>query len=297
MLKIVSIALLLISVATLTCGQSTHFTTYNDLAYVEDDVNKGDSLQRLNLVVPNEVKGAPLLIWIGGGAWSYGDRNQEMALAGKLAESGIAVASVGHRLSPATWRDPALSTGVEHPQHVLDVASAVKWLYHHAEAYGYDTASFFIGGYSSGAHLATLISLDNRYLESAGLPFPLFKGIIPISGTYDIEHYHQVLANGNQPELAKLHVEAVFGSDTSGFIAASPTSYLHNLGVPMLVICDNSLYVYTQHFEDKIRETDFRQMQVVYTYHLSHGGLWKHLSFDEKSIYRALMVDFININR
>ena len=98
-----------------------------------------DTLQKLNLVIPKGVHNPSLLIWIGGGAWSYVDRQVEMDLAKKLAAKGIAVASVGHRLSPATWKDPALDSGVQHPAHITDLSRAIKYLLHNAESYGYSS--------------------------------------------------------------------------------------------------------------------------------------------------------------
>ena len=172
------------------------------------------------------------------------------------------------------------------------MAAAVRWLYDHASRYGYDQEKIFIGGYSSGAHLAALISLDERYLEKVGLSTNLFKGVIPISGTYDIVDYHQTFLNGNRPELAEWHVEAVFGSRKEDLVNASPTTYLQNLETPMLVMCDNDLYNYTKLFEERIQATDFRDMQVVYTYDLSHGGLWRNLASDD-SRNRNIILEFI----
>ncbi len=265
----------------------------NNLLYLHPDQVTVDSLQRLNLVLPEKAEQCPLFLWIGGGAWSYGDRHVEMDFARKMAEEGIAVASIGHRLSPAIWRDSSLNTGIQHPKHIQDVAAAVKWLVDHANDYGYDTEKIFIGGYSSGAHLAALLGLDESYLIEVGLSSKVLKGIIPISGAYDIASYHDGFLDGERPELATLHVEAVFGPTQKDWIHASPTSYLVHLSAPMLVISDNNMYNYTRLFEDRIRETDFRNMQVVYAYDLTHGGLWKNLSFAENSIYRTLIVDFI----
>src|SRR5688572_11040411 len=70
--------------------------------YTGDDVDTAN--HKLNIVIPKEVEQPPLLIWIGGGAWSYVNRNIEMDLARKVPKKGIAVASVSHRLSPATWK-------------------------------------------------------------------------------------------------------------------------------------------------------------------------------------------------
>ncbi len=269
----------------------------NNLLYVAKNEVRSDSLQRLNLVLPVFKKNVPLLIWIGGGAWSYGDRNQEMPLARKLAAAGIAVASISHRMSPAIWRDSTLNKGVQHPAHIKDVAAATKWLYQQADQYNYSKTLFYVGGYSSGAHLAALLDLNPTYLEEVGLPADLFKGMIPISGTYDIKDYHRAMAQGSQPELAVLHVEAVFGKGEEVFLNASPTHYLKNLKTPILLVSDNNIYNYTRLFEDKIRATNFRKIQSVYIHHLSHGELWKNLSFEKESIYRDLVVDFILENR
>jgi acetyl esterase/lipase len=264
-----------------------------NIPYLEPSELEVDSLPRLNLVFPAGTEETPLLIWIGGGAWSYVDRHQEMDFARQLAKEGVAVASIGHRQSTAIWRDSGLNSGIQHPKHIEDVAASVKWLYQNAHKYGINSNQFFIGGYSSGAHLAALICLDSTYLLQEDLPASLFRGIIPVSGTYDITHYYEVMLNGSRPELADLHVKAVFGDEVDQFPAASPVHFLDRLSIPILLISDNNLYNYTRLFEDRIRETDFRNVQVMYAYHLSHGGLWKNLSFDNNSIYRKSILHFI----
>ncbi|MCB0497063.1 MAG: alpha/beta hydrolase [Cyclobacteriaceae bacterium] len=293
MKKIINLLGFIFLSSNLLFGQSENYSVHNNLSYISKELISNDSLQRLNLVLPKEGIDYPLLIWIGGGAWSYGDRNQEMEIAKKFASQGIAVASIGHRLSPAIWRDPTLNKGIKHPKHIEDIASAVKWLYENADKYKYDRNKFFIGGYSSGGHLSALICLDSTYLNYVGLSPKIFKGLIPVSGTYDINDYHEALLNSARPELAKLHVEAVFGSGKENFIKASPITYLDNLSVSILLISDNNMYNYSKLFEEKVRATDFRDMQVVYSYNLSHGELWRDLSFNESSIYRELIIGFI----
>ena len=273
-------------------GQSGNYKIHMDLLYA----GNSDSLQSLNLVLPEaDTESFPLLVWIGGGAWSYGDKNQEMDLGEKFADAGIAVASIGHRLSPAIWRDSTLSSGIQHPKHVEDVAAAVSWLINHADSYGYDSEKLFIGGFSSGGHLAALLVLDPSYLDSYGLSPKLFKGMIPISGAYDIINYHEVFLNGNSPELAEEHVDAVFGSGKKAHQNASPVNYLEQLSVPILLMSDGVVYRYSKLFEDRILETEFRDLQVVYAYALSHADLWKDLSFAENSKYREIIISFIQI--
>ncbi len=264
-----------------------------DILYVSKSEVKNDSLQRLNLVLPEAAKGAPLLIWIGGGAWSYVNRNMEMDLARQFAKEGIAVASVGHRLSTATWKDPALNKGIKHPEHIKDLAAAFMWLYDHAEAYGYDRNQIFVGGYSSGGHLAALLSLDEQYLNQHNLAKSNIKGVIPIAGAYDISDYYRAFAYGGRKELAELHVKAVFGDTQKHFEQASPTSYVDNMTVPMLLISESGTYNYTKIFEDKIRATGFQKFEVLHIDELDHTGLWKNLSYEEDSPYRKKIIEFI----
>jgi len=265
-----------------------------DIDYLEE--RSVDTIQKLNLVTPKGIADYPLLIWIGGGAWSYVDRNVEMDLAKKIAQEGIAVASISHRLSAAKWRDSSLSTGIQHPEHVKDLAASIKWLYDNAAEHGYSTEKFFVGGFSSGAHLAALIGLDDSYLKEKGLPLNIIKGMIPISGTYDIVNYHEVFKNGNNPELAELHVEAVFGNSKEAFLNASPTSYLDNLGIPILLIADNAIDRYTRFFEDKLKKTEFMDYKIIYVPDLNHAELWRNISFDNSSIYRTSIIEFIHMN-
>ncbi len=52
----------------------------------------------LDLYLPEKVEGAPLLVWVHGGAWRGGSKSR-MPL-GTLAEEGWAIASVDYRLTP-----------------------------------------------------------------------------------------------------------------------------------------------------------------------------------------------------
>ena len=274
-------------------AQTNNINEINNLRYVAEKEVIVDSLQRLNLVLPKGVEKPPLLIWIGGGAWSYVNRHMEMDIARALAKDGIAVASVGHRLSTAKWMFPDRTEGVQHPTHVKDVAKACKWLIEQADNYGYDKENVFIGGFSSGAHIAADIAMNPIYLEAEGLRVEQFKGIIPVSGVYDIAYYHNVFVESENPQLAQQHVEAVFGSTEESFKAASQIYFMDNLKLPMLFFSDQMAYRYTALFEQKIREeTEFTDFNVVHVHHLSHGDLWRNLA-NEKSIYRAMIVDFI----
>ena len=267
----------------------------SDLSYLQPDKVEVDSLQRLNLVLPEGVEKPPLMVWIGGGAWSVVNRHQEMALARSIAQEGVAVASIGHRLSSAVWIDPKYDHGVQYPAHVEDLAAAIKWLYDNADQYGYDREQLFVGGFSSGAHLTAMVVLDPQFLGAHDLSTDIIKGLIPVSGGYDIPHYRQVL--GDAPDMGHLqeqHVDAVFGSTEEEWKFASPTRYLENLKAPWLMIADNDVHVYNTFFETYLREnSDFRDIEIIYVYSMSHADLWRDISNNEESVYRDRIVRFV----
>ena len=267
-----------------------------NLSYLTTENIVVDSLQRLNLIIPEKIDKPPLLIWIGGGAWSFVNRHQEMNLARKIAREGIAVTSVGHQLSKGAFADSTRTYGIKHPAHIKDLAVAFKWLYDHAEEYGYNRENIFVGGYSSGAHLSALLGMDERYLAAHNLQLDDIKAIIPVAGTYDIVHYHSVFANHENPDnrpLADTHVKDVFGDTEADFIDASPITYMDQLQIPMLLISERGLYNYTKIFEEKIRESDYRNCQILHVFNHNHGGLWRNLSEDQNSQTRNIIIDFI----
>jgi acetyl esterase/lipase len=268
------------------------YTEINRIAYYTGP-DADTSRQRLNLVIPKKVNTPPLLIWVGGGAWSYVNPDMEMDLVRKIAESGITVASVGHRLSPATWKDSTLSVGIKHPEHIKDLARAIAFLYTNADRYGFDKDNIFVGGYSSGAHLAALAVMDNRYLKQHGLSKALIRGVIPVAGMYNVQHYYQVLAEGNGSAFADNHIGSVFGLTAEAFQDASPATYLDSLTTPMLLISETNTFKYTRLFEDQLRAKEYKKFEVLHIHRLNHGGLWKELSYANRSIYRELIIDFV----
>ena len=267
-------------------------TEHIDLSYYTG-AGFDSAYHKLNLILPKEIEAPPLLLWIGGGAWSYVDRKMELDVARKFAEQGVAVAAIGHRLSPATWKDPKLDKGIQHPEHIKDVARAFKWLVDHADEYGYQADRIFVGGFSSGGHLAALLSTDKTYLQAVGLSTKNIRGVIPIGGAYDIADYHRTFLNGSRSELAELHVEAVFGSSAEDFRLASPATYVDSLATPMLLISENNTYNYTRIFEDRIRNAGFRDIQVLHIQNIGHRDLWRNLSFETQSPYRDYILSFI----
>lgn len=105
----------------------------------------------MDLYLPGDgAVGRPGILTVHGGAWAYSDNRSYRSIARRFARSGYVVANMNYRLVPA---------GV-FPNSVHDVACALAWLQNHADELGLDPARIAVMGYSAGAHLATLVSVE-----------------------------------------------------------------------------------------------------------------------------------------
>ncbi len=138
-----------------------------------------DSLQKLDLWRPAGQAPAPLVLFVHGGGWKRGDKDNAtgMTKVTHLLGRGFAVASIDYRLVPEATVE----------QEAADVALALSWLRAHAEANGIDADRVVLMGHSAGAHLVALVGTDPTYLQSAGLDYGAVRGVVAIDGAaYDI---------------------------------------------------------------------------------------------------------------
>ncbi|MFO6445705.1 alpha/beta hydrolase [Erythrobacter sp. NE805] len=170
-----------------------------------------DSLQALDLWVPEGAKKAPLVLFVHGGGWKRGSKNNatSRALPAHMLEQGYAFASIDYRLVPRNTVE----------EQARDVAAALAHLLKRAESLGIDPTRVVLTGHSAGAHLVALVGTDERYLKAAGLSFADIDGVIPNDGAaYDVA---EQLAAGPKM-MAPTYVQA-FGTDLARQKALSPT--------------------------------------------------------------------------
>jgi acetyl esterase/lipase len=123
----------------------SQMTTHTGIAFA----NTGERDLLLDLYLPEGVSQAPLIVWLHGGAWRAGGK--ENVEANAIVEHGFAVASIGFRNSgEATF-----------PAQIHDIKAAVRFLRAQAAQYGYDASSIAVWGVSSGGHLAALTGVSN----------------------------------------------------------------------------------------------------------------------------------------
>lgn len=169
-----------------------------------------DSLQGLDLWVPEGAKNAPLVLFVHGGGWKRGSKNNAMgrALPGHMLEQGYAFASIDYRLVPRNTVEEQAS----------DVAAALAHLLKQADSLGIDRRRVVLTGHSAGAHLVALVGTDERYLKRVGLSFADIDGVMPNDGAaYDVTA--QIADAG--PMMLDTYKQA-FGSDPARQQALSP---------------------------------------------------------------------------
>jgi len=212
--------LFLLVLSALLFSHNAGVRTYHDLRYYSgQDAHPTKHL--LDLYLPPQQAGFPLLIFVHGGAWTRGDKD---AYAGAYEYLGAAVAGQNVGVAVINYR---LSPEVMHPEHARDVARAVAWLYRNSAKYGWSPKRVYLVGHSAGAHLAALIAVDPSYLQALGLTPDSIKGVVAISGVYD-------LTLGGV--TAKMLYEPVFGSDPQVLTNASPALRVTKNAPPFLVL-------------------------------------------------------------
>lgn len=170
----------------------------------------GDARQRLNFT-PAARSGAPLVLFVHGGAWSMGDRTMAGHMAVHFHARGYAFASVDYRLVPDA--NPR--------QQAEDVAAAIARLIADAPRLGVDRALVMIMGHSAGAHLAALIGTDPSYLGAHRLPIAAIRGVVLLDGAgYDVAA--QMRSAG--PFLRSMYRRA-FGDDPAFQARVSPITH------------------------------------------------------------------------
>jgi acetyl esterase/lipase len=95
------------------------------------------------------MKPTPTIIWIHGGAWRAGSKNNVPVL--HWLDRGFAIASVEYRLTP----------DAKFPAQVHDIKAAIRYLRSRAKELKLDPDRFVIAGASAGGHLAALVGVSS----------------------------------------------------------------------------------------------------------------------------------------
>ena len=126
-------------------------------------------------VYPTPRPNAPVMVFLHGGAWRGGEARSQAYAAEMFVRAG------------AHWVVPDFATvlDVGLDGMVAQVRRAVAWVAQHAARFGGDPGRLYVGGHSSGGHLAGNV-LVTDWAGDFGLPPGVVKGGLCVSGMYDL---------------------------------------------------------------------------------------------------------------
>jgi acetyl esterase/lipase len=184
---------------------------HKDIAYRTDkDADK--ERHKLDVYCPKGQKDFPVVLFVHGGSWQWGNKYLFGYIGDAFAKIGIGVVICNYRLSPAN----------QHPAHIQDVAKAFAWMHENIGKYGGNTNRLFVCGHSAGGHLVSLLATDPEYLKVEKRSTSDIKGVISISGVYKID--------------ANLRVfRGAFGKDEEVCKKASPLTHVVGKHPPFLI--------------------------------------------------------------
>ncbi len=155
----------------------------------------------------------PVIVFVHSG-WPRLPSRRQFELVGQmLASRGLVTVIPDFQVYPAG----------RYPGFIEDVARAVAWTKANARRFGGDPSRLFLVGHSGGAYIAAMLALEARWLAAAGLSRDDIRGVVGVSGLYDV-------APAEDPRIA----ESFGGEDASPSL--QPAAHASADAPPMLLI-------------------------------------------------------------
>ncbi len=124
-----------------------------------------EDILTVNLWTPAPDGGGPLpvLVWLHGGAYTFGSSAQPDFDGVALARAGLVVVTLNYRLGFEGFGHVPAAEGDAHPDNrgLLDQVAALRWVRDNIAAFGGDPGNVTLAGHSSGAaSVACLMVMD-----------------------------------------------------------------------------------------------------------------------------------------
>jgi arylformamidase len=158
------------------------------------NVPYGSSPREILDIYPADRPGGPVLVYIHGGYWRSGSKDENCNFAPAFVQRGATVVLVEYDLCPT----------VTVTDIVRQTRASIGWVFRNIMRHGGNPSKLYVSGHSAGGHL-TAMALAHDW-EKEGLPRNLIKGAIATSGVYDLEMVMQISVNEQvrmTPEIAK----------------------------------------------------------------------------------------------
>ncbi|MCW8923324.1 MAG: alpha/beta hydrolase [Gammaproteobacteria bacterium] len=224
----------------------------------------------------------PVLVFVHGGGWVTGDKSNVESTPNILnffLDKGFVVVSVNFRLV-----EKSASSKVKYYDQLDDIASSIKWLSENVQDYGGSGDDYILVGYSSGAHLVSLLATDTSYLKNKGLSVDIIRAVaawdVP---AYDIPSAIKLMS-GTPLEPKIRFNEVLFGESIDDQIKASPLYHVDNSKMPFFLASSG--------VKDGKNQTVTKQVSELFKAALIRSGHTAEHVHYENSEHSALVLQF-----
>ncbi len=173
----------------------------------------------------------PAVVWIHGGAWAYGDK--ENPLAAFLAYYGYFVVSIDYRLAPLN----------KFPAALEDAKCAVRWLRANAATMHVNPDRIGVWGASAGGHLAAMVGLtsDRREFDGTGGHTGQSSRVQAVCAFFPPTQWEpSVDDDERQREILSNFLGATYAAKPELYRRASPVTYVTKDAPPFLLVHGDS---------------------------------------------------------
>ena len=216
-------------------------SVFRDISYLPSQ-----RTDKMDIYIPESGnKPAPCFLFIHGGGWFTGDKNQPMLLekvCRPLLKAGIAVASINYNMTEKPrW-----------PRNIYDCKQAVRFLKDNAVRYGIRPDCIIVGGLSAGGHLSLITALtpnDPQFEEpgnrtgtsddsvAAGIDLCGVTDMRRVMPSHPPARWGNIIFDGSSNTVSEAEANPVFPKIWE---TASPIFHVTSNAVPLLLIHGDS---------------------------------------------------------
>ncbi len=160
------------------------------------NISYGSSPRETLDIYAADKSGGPVLIYIHGGYWRSGSKEDNCNFVPTFTKRGATVVLVEYDLCPQ----------VTVTDIVRQTRASIVWVANNIMRYSGDPARIYVSGHSAGGHL-TAMALAHDWTKE-GLPQDCIKGAVATSGVFDLDMVMKISVQEQvrmTPEVAKLN--------------------------------------------------------------------------------------------
>ena len=209
----------IICLSLINCAVSKN----KDVSYLPESGTINNT-PKLNIFTSKKGKKMPVLIFVHGGNWNTGNKDQYGFFGRNFARKGVVTVIPDYTLSP----DADYNTMAQ------QIAAAIAFTKQNIDKYNGDPNQIFITGHSAGGHLAALAVMNPKY----SIDPKDIKGIILNDAAgLDMKHYLEEYAPTNENDYI-----ATWSTDPKKWQDASPVYFLNKNTPPILMYVGDKTY-------------------------------------------------------